>query len=135
MSVKYQNIIGICFTIFVLFGSLVHAQTIEKYEAKSIKLHNPITVGYLKNNLSKQSPRLILTSTIEKTIKKKLKSDPLLKRYYKYLENESIRILDEPLLERKLQGYRLLAVSREMVERMGICFIVPIVIGERYKTD
>ena len=41
------------------------------------KLENPITADYIKKNLSKKHPRLILTPEIEKDLKKKLKSDPL----------------------------------------------------------
>jgi hypothetical protein len=48
----------------------------------------------------------------------------MLQRYYQYLDEESKRILNEPLLERRLQGFRLLAVSREMVERMGVLCMV-----------
>ena len=48
----------------------------------------------------------------------------MLQSYYQYLLDESTSILNEPLLERKLQGFRLLAVSREMVERMGVLCMV-----------
>jgi len=88
------------------------------------QLENPITVSYLKKNLSKKSPKLILTPQIEKQLKKKLKSDPLVQNYYQYLLNESKLILEEPLLKRELQGFRLLAVSREMVERMTTLCLV-----------
>ncbi|MCK5470332.1 MAG: hypothetical protein KAI99_17540, partial [Cyclobacteriaceae bacterium] len=88
------------------------------------QLENPISVSYLKKNISKKSPKLILTPQIEKELKKKLKSDPLVQNYYKYLKIESEQILEKPLLKRKLQGFRLLAVSREMVERMGILCMV-----------
>ena len=53
------------------------------------KLENPITVSYLKKNISKKSPKLILTPKIEKELKKKLTSDPLIQNYYKYLKIES----------------------------------------------
>jgi len=124
MRVQHQNMIIICCTIFVLSGISAHAQTTEKYEAEPTKLHNPITAAYLTKNISKRSPKLILTPSIEKTLKKKLKSDQLLQNYYQHLVDESNRILDEPLLKRELQGFRLLAVSREMVERMGVLCMV-----------
>ena len=41
-----------------------------------------------------------------------------------YLKKEANLILNQPLLERKLQGFRLLAISRAMVERMGILCMV-----------
>ncbi|MCF6333494.1 MAG: hypothetical protein L3J11_09450, partial [Draconibacterium sp.] len=88
------------------------------------KLENPITTSYIKSHISKKSPKLILTPQIEKELKKKLKTDPLVKNYYKYLKAESEQILTEPLLKRELEGFRLLAVSREMVERMGVLCMV-----------
>jgi len=89
-----------------------------------LKLENPVTADYIRKNLSKKHPRLILTPEIEKDLKKKLKSDPLLQAYYQYLQNEARQILMEPLLKRELQGFRLLAVSREMAERMGVLCMV-----------
>ncbi len=111
-------------TVLLLFNlsfdsSNLFAQTNSVYQLK-----NPITVSYLKKNISKKSPKLILTPKIEKELKKKLKSDPLVKCFYKYLKIESEQILEKPLLKRELQGFRLLAISREMVERMGVLCMV-----------
>lgn len=88
------------------------------------RLDNPVTTEWLQKNMSKKSPKLILTPKIEKELKKKLKSDPVIQSYFQYLKNESKLILEKPLLERELQGFRLLAISREMVERMGILCMV-----------
>jgi len=87
-------------------------------------LKNPVSVEYLKANISKKSPKLILTPQIEKELKRKLRSDPLVQKYYQYLKYEAALILEKPLLKRELEGFRLLAVSREMVERMGILCMV-----------
>ena len=84
------------------------------------KLVNPITAEYLNKNLSKKSPKLFLTPEIERELKKKLKSDPLVKSYYNYLLAKADTILTKPLLKRELEGFRLLGVSREMLERMTI---------------
>lgn len=91
---------------------------------EEVQLDNPISVEYLKKNLEKKSPKLILTPTLEKQLKKKLQTDPAVQRYYEYLLAEAKLILNEPLLKRELQGFRLLFVSREMVERMGILSMV-----------
>ncbi|MDP4679926.1 MAG: heparinase II/III-family protein [Cyclobacteriaceae bacterium] len=88
------------------------------------KLENPITADYLKKHLAKKSPKLILTPTIEKRIKKKLKSDSYVQAYYKNMLSQSAEIIKKPLLKRELEGFRLLFVSREMVERMGILCLV-----------
>ena len=52
------------------------------------KLENPISEAYLKKHLVKKSPKLILTPQIEKELKSKLKSDPLVQRYYQYLKEQ-----------------------------------------------
>ena len=87
-------------------------------------LENPISVEYLQNNLSKKSPKLILTPEKERRLKKKLKTGPLMQNYYNYLKKEAALILEKPLLERELEGFRLLFVSREMAERMGILCMI-----------
>ncbi|GJM28229.1 MAG: hypothetical protein DHS20C17_08640 [Cyclobacteriaceae bacterium] len=53
-----------------------------------------------------------------------LEKDPLVIAYYQYLKKQAEQILTESLLKRELQGFRLLAVSRKMVERMGILCMV-----------
>jgi hypothetical protein len=88
------------------------------------KLENPVSVEYLKANLSKKTPKLILTPAIEKEIKVKLKSDVLVQNYYSYLKKQADSILEKPLLKHELEGFRMLAVSRQMVERMGVLCMV-----------
>jgi hypothetical protein len=90
----------------------------------SYKLQNPVTVSWLKANLNRKSPKLILTPEIEKSLSLRLKSDTMFRTYYSYLRNEANLILKKPLLKRELEGFRLLAVSREMVERMTtLCMV------------
>jgi hypothetical protein len=88
------------------------------------QLDNPITADYIRKNLSKKHPRLILNAKIEKGLKKKLASDPFVQAYYQYLQNEADKILEESLLTREVIGFRLLAVSRRMAERMGVLCMV-----------
>lgn len=117
----FQNKVTIIFSILIIVSLSVFSSSQEK---ESFKLQNPITTEYLKKNLRKQSPKLILTPEIEKRIKQKLNTDPLVKNYYQYLKKEADLILEKPLLERELEGFRLLFVSREMVERMTILCMV-----------
>ena len=85
-----------------------------------MKLENPMDVEYLKKTLRKNSPRLILTPTIEKQLKKKLKTDPVVQNVYKAIQRNAEQIQAQPLLERKVVGRRLLSTSREMLYRMNI---------------
>jgi hypothetical protein len=106
--------------LFVLFSFLL----LVPETVIGQKLENPITVSYLKKHLVKASPKLILTPQIERNLKSRLKSDPKIQTYYQYLKKESERILEEPLLKRELEGFRLLFVSRTMVERMTTLCII-----------
>jgi hypothetical protein len=107
--------------IFIL---LFVVDTLAQEPAQKVKLVNPITTSYLKKNVSKKSPKLFLTPQIEKQLKRKLKTDPLVLNYYNYLKVEADSILKTPLLKRELEGFRLLFVSRDMLERMTVLCMV-----------
>jgi hypothetical protein len=42
--------------------------SLQSQDKAEYKLQNPITVSYLKKNLQKQSPRLVLNKEIEKIL-------------------------------------------------------------------
>lgn len=109
---RYQTVVS----VLVLLSGIVLGQN----EEITVKLQNPVTADYLKENLTKEFPKLFLTPAIEQNLQDKLHEDPLLQSYYAYLKAQAEEIQQEPLLERELQGFRLLAVSRDMVERMGV---------------
>ena len=110
--------------VFSLLGAICINKTSIAQEGNAPILQNPVTVSWLEKNLKKGSPKLILTPALERNLKSRLKNDETLKKYYQYLVRESETILGKPLLERELVGFRLLAVSTEMVERMGILSMV-----------
>ncbi len=87
-------------------------------------LQNPITVEYLKRNLRKSQPRLVLNSAIEKELRSKLKTDPVIRNMYEAIKLNAEMVLSEPLLERVVTGRRLLSVSREMLYRMNMLAMV-----------
>jgi len=88
------------------------------------KLENPISVEYLKEKLRKSSPRLVLTTEIEKELKSKLNTDPIISNVYKAIKLNAQSILQQPLLDRVVVGRRLLATSREMLYRMNMLGMV-----------
>lgn len=88
------------------------------------KLENPFTAAYLQKHLHKSQPRLVLNKKIEKQLKRQLKSDPVVQNMYNAIKINADSIYDQPLLERKLQGRRLLGVSREMLWRMNMLGMV-----------
>jgi hypothetical protein len=88
------------------------------------KLENPVTVQYLKTNLRKSTPRLVLTPAIEKTLKSKIKTDPVVKSYYAAMKLSAKEIVTRPVLTRNVVGRRLLGTSREMLSRMTVLSLV-----------
>lgn len=88
------------------------------------KLENPITVQYLKKNLRKSQPRLVLNAQTEKLLRSKLKSDPVVKNMYAAVKLSAEKVMDEPFLTRVLEGRRLLATSREMLYRINMLGMV-----------
>ena len=93
----------------------------------TLKLENPISVAYLKKRLRKSSPRLVLTPALEKKLKAKIKNDAVVKNYYEAIKLNALQIQQTPLLTRRVEGRRLLAVSREMLYRMNVLATVHVV--------
>ena len=88
------------------------------------KLENPISVKYLEEKLRKSQPRLILNSKIERSLKKRIKTDPVIKNLYEAIKLNASEIYNEPLLERVIIGRRLLATSREFLWRINMLGMV-----------
>ena len=114
----------LCFSLIFQFTSLANsgssAQLFKIQDNVPVKLKNPITVKYLNEHLKRSTPKLFLDRKTENILREKLKSDPIAKSYYQALLFEKNKILKQPLLTRKMEGVRLLAVSNEMVNRMGV---------------
>ncbi len=87
------------------------------------RLENPITAAYLQEHLSKNSPRLILTPAIEAEVRVKLRSDPLVQRYYRYLQTEAAELLKQPPAQHILVGFRM-PVAFSMMKTLGILSMV-----------
>lgn len=83
-----------------------------------------ITADWIKSKLRKDGPRLILTPESLAAIRTAVKKDEILKAYYELLYGNAESLINVPLLERKLEGRRLLTVSREAVARIGTLSIV-----------
>jgi len=119
-----RNNIILLAIINLIFIANIQGQTDVNGNNGMVKLENPITVQYIKSKLKTSSPRLILTPAIEKNLKLKIKTDPLVKNYYEALKLNAADILTKPLLTRTLVGRRLLATSREMLYRITILSMV-----------
>jgi len=119
-------------TLFVLLLSLSISVygTIQETEGKEIyKLENPFTVSYLKRNLSKQLPRLVLNHGIEKNLKEKLKTDPIIQNVYKAIKLNAESVLENSIinldipLEQRSQNNQL-DISRDLLHRINMLAMV-----------
>ncbi|MBM1107130.1 heparinase II/III family protein [Aurantibacter crassamenti] len=119
-----KNIYLIIFVHLFLFCSIQNIAAQETDKQPIPKLDNPISVQYLQKKLKKNGPKLVLNSKIEKNLKKQLQTNPVVKNLFKAIQENAIEIQKEPLLIRKLEGRRLLHVSREMLYRMNILGMV-----------
>lgn len=125
MKTKLNYLIGLM-CIFALTSTFANAGITPSpsNEEDIPKLDNPISVQYLKKNLRKSQPRLVLNSQIKSNLRKKLKSDPVVQNMYKAIKLNAESIYGEPLLERVVVGRRLLATSREMLWRVNMLGMV-----------
>ncbi len=101
---------------------------VEERENDPKKLENPISVRYIQKNLKKTSPKLVLTPSLERNLKRKLNSDPMVANYFEAIKQNAQNILEEPLSTRKMIGRRLLGTSREMLYRINM-------LGMTYKME
>jgi hypothetical protein len=116
----------LCIILLIIFLSQpVLGSDVSKEDIP--KLDNPVSVQYLKKNLRKSLPRLVINSSIERDLRSKLKTDPVVKNMSRAIIQNAEKIQNEPLLQRIMTGRRLLSVSREMLYRMnmlGMAFII-----------
>jgi len=125
MKLKIHFLISLlCLTILLSAVTQACGNSLTPDEKRIQKLDNPITVAYLKSNLLKTQPRLVLNADLEKLVKSKLKSDPVIQNMYKAIQLNAVEIQKKPMLERKLEGRRLLGVSREMLYRINMLGMV-----------
>lgn len=120
-----SKLLLIVFTILFVYQVNEIILTAQNSGEKSIpKLENPFTQQYLKKSLRKSHPRLVLNATIERDLKKKIKSDPVVMNIYGAIKLNAATIHDQPLLQRIQTGRRLLSVSREMLYRVNMLGMV-----------
>ena len=116
--------VGVMIILLLNTSTQIKAQIPQQHQNELMRLENPISATYLKKNLRKSSPRLILTPSIEKELKKKIETEPVVKNYYAAIKINAAQIQKEPLLTRKMIGRTLLSTSSEMLYRMGILSMV-----------
>lgn len=117
----------LCLLMVLLPVSISRAETSESGKDDIPKLQNPISVRYLKTNLRKSKPRLVLNTELVKMLQSRIKSDPVVRNMYKAIQLNAVSIREKPFLEREMEGRRLLGVSREMLYRINMLGMVYLV--------
>jgi len=99
--------------------------------AQDFALTNPVTESWVRENLRKSGPKIILTKEGILKIKAAIRNDEAVKAYYQYLYKNAVSLIELPLLERKMDGKRLLTISREAVSRIGALSVVYAISAEK----
>jgi hypothetical protein len=112
------------FVVFVFQPFCIHGQQEEGY-----KLQNPFSTEYLKKNLAKQSPRLMLNKEIEKNLKQKLKTDPLVQNIYEAIKNNANLVMQRDLItvdipDNPNSQKNQLGISRDFLHRINMLTMV-----------
>ena len=123
MKSKVNRII--CLLIIAFFMPAILIAGTEDQEIPM--LDNPMSVQYLKKKIQKSHPRLVFNADIEKNLKKKMKTDPVLQNMYKAIKMNAESVFEESLLTRNVVGRRLLGTSREMLWRINVLGFVYLV--------
>jgi hypothetical protein len=116
MNSKLPLTLSIIF-ILAIFPAMAQEEEIPK-------LDNPMSVTFLQENLRKSSPRLVFDTPILKDLKRNINTDPVLLNMYAIIQKNAESIFEEPLLERVMEGRRLLGTSREMLYRINMLGLV-----------
>lgn len=118
-TLHFFNSILISFFLLSCNGDVV-----KKDKESVTEISNPFTYEYLTKNLRKDSPRLVLNAEIDKVLRSKLISDPVVQNIYQVIKMNTEEVLQKPFLERIKIGKRLLSVSREMLYRINMLGMV-----------
>jgi hypothetical protein len=107
---------------------------------ETYSLENPFSASYLKENLRKESPRLVLNEENEANLKEKLKTDPVVQNVYKGIKlhaewvfEQTIINLDIPMEERSQNNQ--LDISRDLLLRINVLATVYRIENDRRMLD
>ncbi|GEO19755.1 hypothetical protein CQA01_02890 [Cyclobacterium qasimii] len=113
-------------------SDLAYAQLSENHDSQPYQLDNPISVQYLKRNLRKSQPRLVLNQAIEQNLREKLQTDPFIQHIFQSIKYNAESVLaidlitvDIPDNPRSQQNQ--LRISRDFLYRINMLGMVYLV--------
>lgn len=110
-------------SVLLALGPAAHAQEAPQ------KLDNPLSVAYLEDNLTSELPRLVLNQEIEKQLKEKLQTDPVVRNVYQAIRLNAESVFEKPVinldipLEQRSQDNQL-DISRDLLHRINMLAMV-----------
>jgi len=118
-------------TLFVLpvflMASQVNPSFAGEKEKDIPKLQNPVSVSYIKENLTKSKPRMVFNQQLVEDLKEKIKTDPVIGNLYEAIRLDAYEILDLPVMKRVKTSNAMLEISREMLRRVNMLGVVYLV--------
>ncbi len=118
---------SLSFFMLVLFFTTYLLNSTSAQEKDIPKLQNPFSESYIKENLKQSKPRLIYNDRIVEDLKKKIKTDPVIKNMYKAVRLDAYEILDTTVINRVKTTNAMLDVSRELLRRVNMLGLVYLV--------
>lgn len=115
--------------ILILLITVVNPIVLYSQSAAEYKLKNPISVTYLKKNLRKSQPRLVLNPTNEKILGQKIKTDPVIQNIYNTIKFNAGKVLEKELITLDIPDdpdsqQNQLGISRDFLFRMNMLAMV-----------
>jgi hypothetical protein len=116
-------------TFMTLIAIVFFCSPLQGQEKTDYKLQNPFNVDYLKKNLTKKSPRLVLNSEFEKNLRAKLKTDQMVQNIYKAIKYNAEEVLKKDLItldipENPNSQKNQLGISRDFLFRINMLAMV-----------
>lgn len=122
-------IFNCCLLVINLIGTPAFSQVADSHDAQLYRLDNPVSVQYVKNNLRKYQPRLVLNPTIEKNLRDKLRSDPLIQNIFQAIKYNAKMVLARNLITLDIPDNpnsqrNQLGISRDFLYRINMLAMV-----------
>jgi len=124
-----RTVFAYIFILAIAAVTPLYAQHHSINGEESYRLQNPFTVEYLKKNLRKQQPRLVVDPTNLRNLKNKVESDPLIKNIYQAIKLNTQAVMKQDLITLDIPDNpnaqkNQLGISRNFLYRINMLCMV-----------